>query len=175
MSNDSQCSAVAPHGGSWDAIFAEFNGWRGACLHHISAVEMAVTETLLALSAAAPQGETVRLRQLIGQRFEDLSAAIAAGGPFARDGEPALAALQRYRDNQEEFRALLCHGAIKVMIDHSGDWTLVIRSLSIRARQAERGLVVIDRPEARSRLDALKSEGQKLASVLGQLRKIVVS
>jgi len=36
---------------NWEAIFTDVNCWRSACMHHFSIVEMAVTETLLALSA----------------------------------------------------------------------------------------------------------------------------
>jgi hypothetical protein len=53
----------------WEAIFAEVNAWRDSCLHHFSAVEMAVTETLLVLSAVPSGSTTIRLRHLIGQRF----------------------------------------------------------------------------------------------------------
>lgn len=157
----------------WDVVFAEVNAWRGACLHHFSAVEMAVTETLLSLSAVSMPAGAVRLRQLIGQRFEDLAAATGPDGIFAGPGKASFESLSQYRAEQESFRALLCHGAVKVTIDPSGQWTLVIRTLSIRSRQAERGLVVIERPEALVRLLRLKVEGQKLASVLGQLRKSV--
>lgn len=172
MGNGGQNLDIMSRDANWDAVFAEVNCWRGACMHHFSTVEMAVTETLLALSVAAPKGENIRLRQLIGQRFEDLASTIGPGGPFAKEGQAAFIALSEYRARQEAFRALLCHGAIKVMIDQSGQWTLLIRSLSIRSRQAERGLAVLERAEAQSRLNALKSEGQKLTSLLGQLRKV---
>jgi hypothetical protein len=172
MSGAGQNLDVTSREASWEAVFAEVNSWRGACMHHFSTVEMAVTETLIALSEAAPKGENIRLRQLIGQRFEDLASTIGPGGPFANEGHTAFVALSDYRAKQEAFRALLCHGAIKVTVDQGGQWTLVIRSLSVRSRQAVRGLEVLERTEAHSRLNALKSEGQKLTSLLGQLRKI---
>lgn len=140
-------------------------------MHHFSAVEMAVTETLLALSAARSGTDTVRLRQLIGHRFEDLAEAIGPDGPFADAGGAAYLGLLQYREHQEVFRALLCHGAIKVTVDPHGQWTLVIRSISIKARQAQRETVVIEQTEALARLASLKREGQRLASTLGQLRK----
>lgn len=46
----------------WDATFAQVNAWRGACLHHFSTVELAVTETLLALNEASPAGTVIRDR-----------------------------------------------------------------------------------------------------------------
>lgn len=167
-------SAFLPEGMNWEAIFAEVNAWRGSCLHHFSTVEMGVTETLLALSST-PIGAKVRLRHLIGQRFEDLSIAIAPDGPFGDVGKAAFTELARYRDRQEAFRALLCHGVIKVTVDPTGQWTLIIRSLSFRARQAERALMVIERRDAEGRLAALKNEGHRLASTLGQLRKNVLA
>lgn len=159
----------------WDAVFTEVNAWRGACLHHFSSVEMAVTETLLTLNSESTPAGAVRLRQLIGQRFEDLAAAIGPDGAFAVSGKSSFESLSRYRAEQESFRALLCHGAVKVTVDQSSQWTLVIRSLSIRSRHAEREIVVIERSEALARLRRLKVEGQKLASLLGQLRKCVAS
>lgn len=162
-------------GADWDAIFAEVNVWRGACMHHFSMVEMAVTETLLGLSAVTPDGAAVRLRHLIGQRLEDLTAAITPGGPFGEAGKAALVELSQYREKHEAFRSLLCHGVVKVTIERSGQWVLVMRALSIRARQAERNALALDQDEAQAALVALKRDGQKLASVLGQLRKAVTS
>ena len=163
-------SAFLPERINWETIFAEVNAWRGSCLHHFSTVEMAVTETLLALSST-PRGAKVRLRHLIGQRFEDLSVAIAPDGPFGDVGKAAFAELSKYRERQEAFRALLCHGVIKVTVDPTGQWTLIIRSLSVRARQAERALMIVEQNDAEARLASLKNEGQRLASNLGQLRK----
>ena len=162
--------SVLPERANWETIFAEVNAWRGSCLHHFSTVEMGVTETLLALSST-PAGEKVRLRHLIGQRFEDLSVALAPDGPFGGISKAAFAGLSKYREGQEAFRGLLCHGVIKVTVDPTAQWTLIIRSLSVRARQAERAVMVIERNEALVRRDSLKSEGQRLVSTLGQLRR----
>lgn len=175
MSIAAEISAETMPGGNWNAILNEVNAWRGACLHHLSAVERAVTEALLTLNDAPSRGETIRLRQLIGQRFEDLTTAIRADGPFATEGQAASAELADYRDTQEAFRTLLCHGAIKVTIDRNGSWTLIIRSLSIRSRQAERDITVIEQADAYERLEVLKRQGQKLASTLGQLRKAIAA
>jgi hypothetical protein len=173
MNAVAELSIPLPSRTEWDAIFAEVNAWRGSCMHHISAVEMAGTEALLALSEVPSKGGTIRLRQLVGQRFEDLSAAIGPNGPFADAGGAAYLALSQYREHQEAFRALLCHGVFKVTVDPHHQWTLVIRSFSVRARQAERALLVIDQAEAQARLTSLKREGQQLVSALGQLRKKV--
>ncbi|MBK6707984.1 MAG: hypothetical protein IPG54_11105 [Sphingomonadales bacterium] len=166
-------STLLTHGKSWDEIFAEVNAWRGACMHHFSTVEMSVTETLLALGAVKETGKKVRLRHLIGQKFEDLAAAIEPEAPFGGAGRVAHVELMQYRASHEAFRAMLCHGVAKVSVDHSGQWILLIRSLAIRARQAERNMLVMEQSEAAATLTKLKRDGQNLASVLGQLRKKV--
>lgn len=138
-------------------------------------VETAVTETLLALSATA-QGEiAVRLRHLIGQRFEDLAAAISPGGPFEEVGRHALTELSQYREKHETFRTLLCHGMVKVTVEQNGQWILLIRSLSIRSRQPDRTILALEQSEAEARLATLKRDGQKLTSSLGQLRKVAAA
>ncbi|RWF61610.1 hypothetical protein EN833_32250 [Mesorhizobium sp. M4B.F.Ca.ET.190.01.1.1] len=159
----------------WDATFCEVNSWRGACMHHFSMVETAVTETLLALSATAQGGIAVRLRHLIGQRFEDLAAAISPGGPFEEAGRHALGELSQYREKHEAFRTLLYHGTVKVTVEHNGRWILLIRSLSIRSRQPDLTTLALERSEAEAKLAVLKRDGQKLASSLGQLRKVAAT
>lgn len=154
----------------WDKLYAEVNAWRGECMHQIAVVERAVTETLLALDSAKPEGTKFRLRHLIGQRFEDISAATSAGGPFAEVGKAAHKAIENYRQ-YEAFRALLCHGVAQVTVTRGGAWLLVIRSLSIRARQGEETMAIFDKADAEKKLAQMKSDGQKLASNLGQLRK----
>ncbi|MHA6645773.1 hypothetical protein [Mesorhizobium sp. A623] len=41
--------ASLPQSIDWNVIFSEVNSWRGACMHHFSMVEAAVTETLLSV------------------------------------------------------------------------------------------------------------------------------
>lgn len=164
---------LPPQSIDWGSIFSEVNSWRGACMHHFSMVEAAVTETLLALSDAMPSQAVVRLRHLIGQRFEDLAAAIGPGGPFEDAGKYALSELTRFRENHEAFRTVLCHGTVKVTVEHNGRWLLLIRTLSIRSRQPDRTMLALEQSEAETKLAALKRDGTKLASHLGQLRKTV--
>lgn len=161
----------SPRAADWESIFVEVNAWRGACLHHFSAAEMAVTETLLTISRLSTDLEVVRLRQLLGQRFEDLATALRADGPHDKIGQLARDELAQYRNRQEAFRNLLCHGTIKVMIDRTNHWALIIRMLTIRTRQPERSVTVITQKEASDRLSQLKRDSQKLASTLGQLRR----
>lgn len=157
----------------WDSVLAEINAWRGACLHHCSAVEMAVTETLFALSAAMPGHTEIGLRHLVGQRLEDLASALAPGGAFDEVGKSAQRELTQYRQEHEAFRNLICHGVLKATVERNGQWMLIVRMLAIRARQAERSTLALDRGEALAKLDALKRDGQRLTSVLGQLRRTV--
>lgn len=154
----------------WDKLYAEVNAWRGECMHHIAVAEKAATETLLLLDSVKPEGAKIALRHLIGQRFEDLSAATGPEGPFAEAGKAAHKAIETYRQH-EAFRTLLCHGVAQVTATRNGAWLLVIRSLSIRARQKEETTAIFEKAEAEKKLAQLKSDGQKLASNLGQFRK----
>jgi hypothetical protein len=165
-----QSSAIA-QAENWDGVYAEVNAWRGACMHHFSAVETAVTETLLALSGLSSARTQVRLRHLIGQRFEDLAAAIGPEGPFAKAGKAAHSELALYRSRHETFRTVLCHGVVQVTLTAGGDWVLIIRSLTIRGKQAEKNAIVLAQAEAQAKLAALKHNGTRLTSLLGQLRK----
>ncbi len=154
----------------WDKVYTEVNAWRGECMHHIACAEKAVTDTLFVLDAVKPEGAKIPLRHLIGQRFEDLSVAIGPDGPFADVGKAVHKSIETYRQH-EAFRTLLCHGVAQVTVTRNGTWLLVIRSLSIRARQAEFTTAIFEKGEAEKKLALLKSDGQKLASDLGNLRK----
>lgn len=167
---NAQSSAIA-QAANWDGVYTEVNAWRGACLHHFSAVETAVTETLLVLSGLSSTKTPVRLRHLIGQRFEDLAEAIGPEGHFAKAGMAAHSELALYRSRHETFRTVLCHGVVQVTIAPGGDWVLIIRSLTIRGKQAERNAIALDQAEAQAKLAALKHDGMRLTSLLGQLRK----
>lgn len=164
-------SALTSFSVDWDAIYAAVNAWRGECMHHFSAVELAVTKTLLALAEVRPDPSEIRLRHLIGQRFEDLPKAIGADGPFADAGKSASDCLAKYRDRHEAFRTQLCHGHVLVSVARNGQWLMVLRTLSIRGRQAERAEFVIEQAAAACRLEQLRRDGQKLACLLGQVRK----
>jgi hypothetical protein len=156
-----------------DVVLAEVNAWRGACMHHFSQVEMAVTETLLALSAARPNDDRVKLRHLVGQRLEDLTVATAPDGPFGEVGKQLQDELLHFRREHEAFRILLCHGVAKVAVDRQGSWLVVWRTLSFRGRQSDRTTTVMEKDQALAISDALKRDGTKLSSLLGQLRKTV--
>lgn len=175
MDTTSVTAKLLPQPIDWEAILAEVNSWRGACLHHFSAVEMAVTETLLALSTTVSGGPEVRLRHLIGQRFEDLAAALGPGGPFEDAGKPVFPELAIFRDKHEAFRTVLCHGFAKVTVERNGLWVMVIRTLSIRSRQPDRTMMVLEQHEAEAKLTALKRDGVNLSSKLGTFRKALIA
>jgi len=158
----------------WDAIFTEVNAWRGASMHHFSAVEMAVTETLLTLSSVAPQRPEVRLRHLIGQRLEDLALALGPGSSFEEAGKSVFNELSKFREKHESFRNLLCHGVVKVTGEPNGDWVILIRTLSIRSRQPDRSILVLEQCEAETKLATLKRDSQNLSSKLGTFRKAIM-
>ena len=140
-------------------------------MHHFSAVELAVTKTLLALAKVRPDSSEIRLRHLIGQRFEDLAKAIGSDGPFADVGKSAFIGLARYRERHEAFRTQLCHGHALISVARNGQWLMVLRTLSIRGRQAEKAEFVIEQSSAASRLEQLRRDAQNLAASLGQVRK----
>jgi hypothetical protein len=153
----------------WERIFREVNEWRGACMHHFTSIEYAVTQTLIELHAAKP--ENVRLRHLIGQRFEDLAQAIGPEGPFAGSNKIAHACLMAFRDRHEAFRTLLCHSQLTVSVEISGRWILVAENLSIRTNRADKITLVLRKSDAEKRLIELKKDGQKLSFHLGNLRR----
>ena len=158
----------------WNQAIQDVNAWRGACLQHFSAAEAAVTETLLLLKAIPDRGETVRLRHLIGQRFDDLSKLIEAEGAFAKEGKAAAKALSDLR-TLEGLRSFLAHGQAKIALERTGKWIVILRHVSIRGQQAERLMLLCEQAEAEERLADLKRKSQKLCSVLGNFRRIVKS
>src|SRR5688500_507905 len=100
---------------AWDVAVCEVNAWRGQALQHFATAEAATSETLLQM-ASLPRGTHVRLRRLVGQRFEDLRLAIGSDGPFAKEGLKAAEALEAFGP-LESLRAPLCHGMAKVALD----------------------------------------------------------
>src|SRR3954470_17942102 len=93
----------------WVRVIHDVNAWRGACLQCFSAAEAGVTETLLALNTIPDKGALVKLRHLIGQRFDDLAAVLGPDGAFAAKGKNAFKALDAFRGH-ESLRTYLAHG-----------------------------------------------------------------
>jgi hypothetical protein len=154
---------------AWEEAIGSVNEWRGHCLHCFAQAETAVTETLLAMAAVADRGARVKLRRLIGQRFEDLNVAIGADGPFATEGSKVALALATFREH-EALRPILCHGIFKVALDRHGQWLVLMKVLSFRGRKADRSSLALDQREGAATLAELKARTQQLVSALQSLR-----
>lgn len=154
---------------AWEEAIRSVNEWRGHSLHCFAQAEAAVSETLLAMATVADRGAHVKLRRLIGQRFEDLSAAIGIDGPFVAEGNKAALALARFREH-EALRPMLCHATIKVALDRYAQWVILMKVLSFRGRNANRGSLALDQREAADRLAELRARSQQLVSALQSLR-----
>jgi hypothetical protein len=167
-------NAIAPiHDGieaaAWARVLAEANAWRGNAVHCFAQAEMAVSETLLAMQCA-PLGEPrVRLRRLVGQRFEDLRTAIGPDGPFESHCGKAVAVLADFW-RFESLRPFLCHGVAKVAIDRRGQWLLVLKVLAFSGGKAERSSLAYEQHEAAAVLVDLKTASRRLCSALQSLR-----
>jgi hypothetical protein len=154
---------------AWEEAIRSVSEWRGHSLHCFAQAEAAVSETLLAMAAVADRGARVKLRRLIGQRFEDLRAAIGTDGPFAAEGNKAVLALANFREH-EALRPMLCHATIKVALDRQAQWVILMRVLSFRGRNAERSSLALGQREAADKLAELKARSQQLVSALQSLR-----
>jgi hypothetical protein len=159
-------------GTAWAAAVSEVNAWRGEALQYFAVAETAASETL-PLMASLPGGANVRLRRLVGQRFEDLRLAIGSNGPFAEVGVKAAEALEAF-SLHERLRAYLCHGTAKVALDRHGQWVVILKVLTFRGRAEERSSLTFEQREAEALLADLKVASQKLASSLQSLRARII-
>ena len=171
MTDTDQLDAKSWHR-QWESAWSAVNAWRGECMQCFAHSETAVTETLMTLSALPQSRSAVRLRHLIGQRFEDLSNATGPEGPFGKEGEKAHNAIADYRE-YEHFRSILCHGVITLSLERSGKWIAIFNLTAIKAKECTRSPHVVKQADATILLDNLKKTGQKLGSTLGNLRKQV--
>ena len=162
-----------PHVMTWRTTYERVNAWRGMCLHHMSMVETAVTETLICLSEAQPTNTAMRLRHLIGQRFEDLSIAFAPSGGFELEGKSAAVCLAHYRSEHEAFRTMLCHGSFKVTLERNGAFCIIITNLTFRGGKAVREVQVWSEDDAKQKVKALAIDAQRLIKQLANLRGIL--
>jgi hypothetical protein len=163
---------VSVEGTTWEQAIRSVNAWRGNALQCFAQSEATVSETLLALAAVPGRGDKVRLRRLVGQRFEDLCCAIGDAGPFAEEGEKAASALESFRQH-EGLRPLLCHGIAKVTLDRQGHWLVVFKLLTFRGREPERSSMAIEQHDAAALLADLRGRSRKLGSALGSLRVVL--
>ena len=159
--------------GDWVDRLTQANAWRGQCLHHLTVVEQAVTETLLALRQA-PGGDKVRLQHLVGQRLDDLAEALAPDGAFPAFTK-AAASLAAFREDHATFRNQLVHGRLAVLVDKHGKTVVTLRLLGFRAQKAERSDLVLTGQEMAERLDQLKRHAGRFCAQLGQVRALAVA
>lgn len=151
----------------WDDAAFAANAWRGHAIHIFAQAELAVSETLEALAADPDRGAGVRMRRLVGQRFQDLEDALA--GPFAREAGKAADALGTFRQH-EELRPLLCHGASKLALDRHGRWMIVLKLVTFRGRDTDRLSRTFEQKDAEELLTKLRGDCRALTSSLQSLR-----
>lgn len=166
------CSAIDP--AAWQVAVTEVNAWRGQAIQHFAVAEAAVSETLVSMAAALPPMGSVRLRRLVGQRFEDLRLAVDADGPYASEGVKAVAALAAF-DRHTDLRACLCHGVAKVALDRHGQWVAILKVIALGGRAKQRTSMTFEKREGEALLADLKRDSHKLASALQSLRARISS
>lgn len=154
----------------WEAPTCAANAWRGQAIQIFAQAELAVSDTLEALAAVPVRGADVRLRRLVGQRFEDLGSALS--GAFAAEGVKAAAALAQFRSH-EELRPFLCHGVAKLALDRNGRWLIVLKLVAFQARGTQRTSRTVEQQDAEQLLAGLREDGRRLASALQSLRSRV--
>jgi hypothetical protein len=154
---------------AWDEATGCVNAWRGHGLHCFAQAEWAVSETLVTLRATLRGAETVRLRPLVGHRFEDLRGAIGPDGPFACEGKKTIAAFDDFTPHLP-LRPFLAHGIAKVALDRNGQWLVVLKTLNFRSGKEERASLTYDQKEAERELTKLKETTLQLGPALQSLR-----
>lgn len=152
---------------AWDAATSAANLWRGQMIQVFAQAEQAVSETLVTLAADTKRGAKVRLRRLVGQRFEDLS--LALGEHFRDEGKSAAEALANFR-RHEYLRPALCHGAAKLALDRHGHWLIIVKLVDFRSRHVERKTETIEQREAEAMLGNLQRDTRNLRSALQSLQ-----
>jgi hypothetical protein len=145
--------------------------WRGRYIEEFAMAEVAVSETLAALSALASSGAQSLLPTAVGQRFEALQAVVGPSGPLASIGSRAAKALNDLCEHRHR-RNFLCHSFSEVSADEKGGWRVTFCLTSFRAGAIERSSMHITAAEASILLDKLRSARIRLD---GQLRGMLVS
>jgi len=153
----------------FNEAIARVNEWRGRCLDGFARAEMAVAECLAAMSEAGDKAPRVGPPQLVGQRYEVLAAAIAAGGPFAAQAGGVASVLERFRAHHD-LRNMLAHGVGRVTLDRSGRWTVVLKVMTSRGGRACHDAMALTEREAEEIGTEVGRLSQVLCSQLGQLR-----
>ena len=151
----------------WVAATRAVNAWRGEAIHHFTRAELSFSETRLLLAARSGAETNVRLRRLLGQRFDDLTAAlVAVKGVKTAKASKALAEFRRF----DAIRPILCHGADKIALDRHGQWVAVFKLVDLRAGEATRVSRAFEEREALDLLASLSKSAAELGSALQSLR-----
>lgn len=157
----------------WDLATCSVNAWRGTVLHHFAVTECAVTETLARLAGCGDRGARVRLRHLIGQRFQDLQDAIDADGPFAVEGGAVLETLKTFRAH-EYLRTVLGRGSTRIALDRGDRWIVEMKVSTFRGRMLERTSHFFEQEAAEALLLEIRQAARRLSSKLATLRTVAV-
>jgi hypothetical protein len=165
---------VVPEEARWAAAAQSVNAWRGQLVQAFASTEAAVSEALLGLSSVPGRGDHVRLRHLIGPRFQDLADALDASGPFSAEGAVAASCLAAFRV-YEPLRTVLGHGVFRIAIDRRDRWVVIAKVVTFRTKGAERTLQVFEQDDAERMAAEVRSLGQKVSSSLGNLTRLVSS
>lgn len=169
----SNSSPLSPNSSSeeirWPAAVLSVNAWRGQLLQAFASAEAAASEALLKLADVPGCGD-IRLRLLIGQRFQDLADALAANASFGTEGLAAASCLTAFR-RHEPLRTVLGHGAFRIALDRRDRWIVVAKVITIRGRGAERATHVFEQEDAEAMSAEVKALSQKLCSSLAVLTR----
>ena len=167
-------TSIVAEAETWQETNAAVHGWRGRCLSILARGEVAVSETLLALSGVAARGDTVALPHLIGQRMQALADAIAVDGPFHVEGKRLAPALEAFRSHAA-LRTFLCHAPGTIARDQAGRWLLVLETLALRARRGERSTCVVREAESATILKQLTADCQRMVARLGIFNETILA
>jgi len=151
----------------WHGITVAVNDWRGGCIQCFAKAELAVTEALAALSEAPGQSE-VKLRHLVGQRFQDLADALAAREPKSKALNKAIGALDQFRKH-EDLRVHLAHGSATIAQTRNGDWLVVMQHKAFKSGKLTDYDLTIFEADARQILAELRTDSLRLAQCLKSL------
>ena len=152
---------------AWAAATDAANAWRGEAIQLFAKAELAVSETLRALGEQPGKGAKVRLRRLVGQRFEDLATALSDLDSERR--ARASGSLARFRD-LEEVRPYLCHGVAKVALDRRGFWIAILKLVDLRASRVSVHTRSFEEREARVLIEDLSKRTRDLLAALQSVR-----
>lgn len=153
----------------WKPLALEVNAWRGACMQDFAQAEMAVSETLHCLSKIDAFKPHIRLRHLVGQRFQDLADALSSDVPTGRVGLAAGKALTEFRLH-ESLRVHLAHGDGTLAMKRAGKWLTIFRHTHFKAGERLESVLVIERDEEALQLKKLRQDRQRLCDTLRNLR-----